>query len=136
MQKKVLLVDDDEVSHIIGNRLMKITSYAKEIVALENGKEAITYFHKLVKMNEPEKIAPDVIFLDINMPLMNGWDFLEDYTRLYYPQFPFIKIYILSSSMDPEDIVKSKNYPMVKDYFVKPLTKENLEKLQKKNYVK
>ncbi|MDQ3394110.1 MAG: response regulator [Bacteroidota bacterium] len=128
MPEKVLLVDDDEITHIIGKRVFKVTSFANEILTLTNGKEAIDYFDFLVNGNKDKKeSAPDVVFLDINMPLMSGWDFLEDFTKLYYSHFPSINIFMLSSSVDPEDIERSKNYSSVKDYIVKPLTKETIE---------
>lgn len=131
MPDKVLLIDDDEITHIIGNRIFKITSFAKEIVLLSNGKEGIEYFENLVKNSETNpEISPDVIFLDINMPFMNGWDFLEDFTKSYHQYFPSLIIFMLSSSVDPEDIAKSKKYPIVKDYIIKPLTKECIEKIK------
>ncbi len=127
MTKKVLLVDDDEITHIIGTRLMQVTCFAKEIVTISNGKEAIDYFANLVNFKKEE--APEIIFLDINMPVMNGWDFLENFMNLFYHHFPMIKIFMLSSSVNQEDITRAKKYPPVKDYIIKPLTKESLEKL-------
>jgi len=129
MPEKVLLIDDDEITHIISKRIFKVTSFAQETVLLSNGKEGIEYFENLVK-SQGETIAPEVIFLDINMPYMNGWDFLEDFTKHYLQYFPSIIIFMLSSSVDPDDIAKSKKHPIVKDYIVKPLTKEGIEKLK------
>lgn len=131
MTNRVLLIDDDEITHIIGNRLLKITSFATQTISLYNGKEGLDYFQKLENKDEVDKdLVPEVIFLDINMPYMNGWDFLDEFIKCYSNKFPSIIIFMLSSSVDPEDIAKSKRYPFVKDYVVKPLTKDSIENLK------
>ena len=83
-----------------------------------NGKDA------LEKYIEKASTPPQVIFLDINMPIMNGWDFLDILNKKGWDRLP--KIYMLTSSISPEDIQKSEAHPMVDNYITKPL---NLEKL-------
>jgi CheY-like chemotaxis protein len=73
---------------------------------------------------------PDIIFLDLNMPVMNGWDFLEHFSKEFYPQFNAIKVVILSSTIDPSDYLKAKQYEAVTHFLSKPLTVEMLQELQ------
>lgn len=128
----VLIIDDDEITHIIGKRLIEIAGFAKKTVTLENGKEAIDYFENLLKNqispNKQEDV-PDFILLDINMPIMNGWEFLKEYTIHFSNKFPHIKVAILSSSINPEDLKKSEESSLVVDYISKPLTIERLTEL-------
>jgi CheY-like chemotaxis protein len=76
---------------------------------------------------------PDYIFLDINMPVMNGWDFLDVFDRMRIDPFGKIEIYIVSSSVFAEDIDKSRSYPTVKEFISKPLNQEKLKHVFKIN---
>lgn len=134
MLNKVLIIDDDEITHIIGTRLVKIAAFAKKTITLENGKEAIDFFQNLLQNqlsnnNNPEEI-PDFIFLDINMPIMDGWEFLKEFTESYSKKFPGIRIAILSSSINPDDVKKSEESNLIVDYISKPLTVERLTELR------
>jgi CheY-like chemotaxis protein len=91
-----------------------------------NGFEAISYLEEHV--HQPE-LLPHVIFLDINMPTMDGWEFLEAFGLLQSKLRQPIHIYMVSSSMDDYDIQKSKEYHMVTDYVIKPINKERFEEL-------
>ena len=74
----------------------------------------------------------DVMFLDLNMPVMGGWEFLDELTENnYMTHFPNLKVIVLSSTIDPKDIEKSKSYPMVLDFLSKPITREMLEELKR-----
>ena len=98
-----------------------------------NGKEALEYYHNLLK--EPaDKQAdyPHLIFLDLNMPVMNGWEFLDEFVNSLLPKFPDTKVVILSSSANPVDKEKAKLYPIIIGYISKPITADLLKMLVKK----
>ena len=105
-------------------------SFSNEITTAKNGEEAIKYFDTLKTTETNNK--PQLIFLDLNMPVMNGWEFLESFITTEYSDYHDTKIIILSSTIDPQDLEKSKKYPMVIDFLSKPISKEMLEFLKDK----
>jgi CheY-like chemotaxis protein len=129
----ILCVDDDPITLMLCTMVLKKAAFAKEIITSKNGKEALNYFDTL-KLNSlsTESISyPELIFLDLNMPVMDGWEFLSHFSKKEYTSsFKNSKVIVLSSTIDPEDILKSKQYPMVVDFFSKPITKEMLELLK------
>jgi len=120
----VLLVDDDEINNFISIKLIKKALLNTEIMACLNGKFAIDQLYEVQK-RDPDKL-PDYILLDINMPIMNGWEFLDEYKRLNIDAQGRTKIYIISSSVFSNDINKAKSYPLIKDFISKPL---NIDKI-------
>jgi CheY-like chemotaxis protein len=104
-------------------------SFSKEIVTAKNGEEALKYFYTL-KTTHSNK--PQLIFLDLNMPVMGGWEFLDSFSTKDYSDYNETKVIILSSTIDPEDLEKSKKYSMVIDFLSKPISKEMLEYLKTK----
>src|ERR1700754_2453030 len=123
----VLLVDDDEINNFISIKLIKKALLNTEIMACLNGKFAIDQLADIQK-RDPSKM-PDYILLDINMPIMNGWEFLEEFKRLNIDPLGKSKIYIISSSVFSNDINKAKSYPLVKDFISKPLNVEKIKEL-------
>ena len=121
----VLLVEDDPITIMVCDRIMKMTLFADKVTSCENGKIAIDYL-ATVRENGP---IPKIIFLDINMPVMNGWDFLEEFDKVKsgFQQLP--RIYLLSSTVDPEDYKKAKKFSLVEDFISKPLSREALERI-------
>lgn len=131
MIKKVLCVDDDTISLTISQLLLKRTGFAMEVDTAIDGSEALEYFEELFSRNEDTVTnAPELILLDINMPVMNGWEFLQEYTPRFLEKLPNTKIVILSSTIDPEDFALAKQYPVVVQFISKPLSIENLEELR------
>jgi len=131
MIKKVLCVDDDTISLTISQLLLKRTGFASEVVTAIDGSDALDYFEKIFA-SDPHSIenAPELILLDINMPIMNGWEFLEAYVPLYASKLSKTRIVILSSTIDPEDFAQAKKYPVVIQFISKPLSIDNLEELK------
>ncbi|NOW96708.1 response regulator [Mucilaginibacter sp. SG564] len=123
----VLLIDDDEINNFISIKLIKKALLNTEIMACLNGKFAIEQLSD-IQRKDPEKM-PDYILLDINMPIMNGWEFLDEYKRLNIDPQGKSKIYIISSSVFSNDINKAKSYPLVKDFISKPLNVEKIKEL-------
>jgi CheY-like chemotaxis protein len=120
--KKILLVDDDMITVIITDRIIKHNAFSEEVVSLNNGQEALDYLAK----STPEDI-PEIIFLDLNMPIMDGWEFLEHYQKLSFGINNYPPVYILSSTADSEDQRKAMSYSFVKKFISKPLLQRHLE---------
>jgi CheY-like chemotaxis protein len=123
----VLLVDDDEINNFISIKLIKKALINSDITACLNGKLAIDWLAE-IQRNTPNDL-PDYILLDINMPVMNGWEFLEEYKRLNIDPLGKIKLYIISSSVFSNDINKARSYSMVKDFVSKPLNVDRIKEL-------
>jgi CheY-like chemotaxis protein len=123
----VLLVDDDEINNFISIKLIKKALINTDIMACLNGKFAIDQLAE-IQRKDPSKL-PDYILLDINMPIMNGWEFLDEYKRINLDPLGKSKIYIISSSVFSNDINKARSYPLVKDFVSKPLNVEKIKEL-------
>lgn len=137
MMNTVLCVDDDSISLTISKLLLKRTGFAAEVHTAVDGSDAIDYFSHLFLENEdPTIAAPNLIILDINMPVMNGWEFLEEYMKQFAEKLPNTKVIILSSTIDPEDFTRAKKYDVVAQFVSKPLSVENLSELKENDFVK
>jgi CheY-like chemotaxis protein len=123
----VLLVDDDEINNFISIKLIKKALLNTEIMACLNGKFAIDQLVE-IQRKDPDKM-PDYILLDINMPIMNGWEFLDEFKRLNIDAVGKCKIFIISSSVFSNDINKARSYPLVKDFISKPLNVDKIKEL-------
>jgi CheY-like chemotaxis protein len=130
MLDKILCVDDDPITLMLCKMVITKSSFSNEIATAKNGEEAIKYFDALKTTDANNK--PQLIFLDLNMPVMDGWEFLDSFNTAAYSEFHDTKVIILSSTIDPEDLKKSKKYPMVIDFLSKPISKEMLEFLKDK----
>lgn len=131
MIRKVLCVDDDTISLTISQLLLKRTGFAQEVHTAIDGSEALAYFERLfAEEADPVAAAPELILLDINMPVMNGWEFLQEYNPRFREKLTNTHIVILSSTIDPEDFALAKQYPVVAQFISKPLSVENLEELK------
>lgn len=122
----IALVDDDKIFQLTALKTIKATAITDNILQFKNGEEAITYIKKNLTN---ARSLPDYIFLDINMPFTDGWMFLEDYETLKKNLPKPISIYMVSSSIDPSDIKRAKSNSNVKDYVVKPVTREKFIEL-------
>lgn len=121
----VLLVEDDPITIMVCERIIKMTSFAEKVTSCANGKIALDYLLSMRKKGN----LPEIIFLDINMPVMNGWDFLVEVNKAKSDFEALPDIYLLSSTVDPEDYIKAKDFLLVKDFISKPLSKEVLDKI-------
>jgi two-component SAPR family response regulator len=123
----ILVIDDEFLSVYICERFIKRVIKDTEITTCLNGKYAID---KLLEIKKKDvNLLPDYIFLDIAMPIMNGWEFLEQYNDLNIDPSGKCKIYILTSSLYQADINKSASYNVIKDYIVKPLDFDKIKKV-------
>lgn len=116
------IIDDDSTFVFVLKKLLKKIENFNEIRNLVNGEEAITI---LENHYSNEESFPDIIFLDINMPMLDGWQFLEEIEQSNYHQK--CNIYIVSSTIDINEIEKSKNYASVKGFIPKPVLENTLK---------
>ena len=138
MINKVLCIDDDQITLVLCDMVIKKAGFAQEVVTAKNGREGLGWFSNYFsKTNKTEKQdPPQLIFLDLNMPVMNGWDFLEDYLMKYADRIPDTKVVIISSTVNPEDFSRANRYEIVIDFINKPLTTEGLEDLMQHEKLK
>ncbi|MES2650386.1 MAG: response regulator [Bacteroidota bacterium] len=122
----LLVIDDDDINVFIIKKIVEKTGFDIEMVARNNGQQAIDYINETIAQNNP---LPRLVLIDINMPVMNGWEFIEAYEALGIEQK--VDMYILSSSVYENDIEKTKSYKAVKGFISKPLSMERLTELVK-----
>jgi two-component system, chemotaxis family, chemotaxis protein CheY len=125
----VALVDDDKIFQLTASKTLIATQLTNKILQFENGEEALDF----IRSNLDNKSGlPDYIFLDINMPFVDGWMFLDDYVKLKSKLPKPMTIYMVSSSIDPRDINRAKSHADVSDYVIKPVTREKFLELLSK----
>lgn len=123
---KLLVIDDDDINIFIIKKIVEKTGYNVEMTSKTNGQLAIDY---LAGTRAAKGILPHLILIDINMPVLNGWEFLDAYDRLNITQK--VDMYMLSSSVYENDIEKAKTYKTVKGFISKPLSIDRLIELFK-----
>lgn len=122
-EKIIWIVDDDPIYQIIVNKIIKRAVCHSAVDSFKNGKEAIDALQDTIHKNNN---TPDIILLDINMPIMDGWEFMEELNQIEVLATKKIKIYIVSSSIAIEDKNKSKNYNSILGYLSKPITIDDI----------
>jgi CheY-like chemotaxis protein len=120
----LLVIDDDDINIFIIKKIVEKTGYNINMVAKTNGQLAIDYLRSLSENNAQ---FPQLVLIDINMPVLNGWEFLEAYDHLGISQR--VDMYMLSSSVYENDIEKAKTYKTVKGFISKPLSINRLIEL-------
>jgi CheY-like chemotaxis protein len=119
----VLLIDDDSISNFITEKLILREDFAREVTSYLSGEQALEYLQALEKQQLP---APDIIFLDLNMPEMDGWEFMSAFKKLPQDFTAHSHVFMLSSAVDSKDIVQARNMEEIEDFISKPLTKEDM----------
>lgn len=119
--KTCLLIDDNYIDNFVTSKLLENSRFADSIIVSQSSAEAIEALRD-------GKITPDVIFLDLRMPVMDGFEFLQEYDKLDIAK-DGVKVFMLSSSLDPTDLRRSLDNKYITQFLHKPLTKKILEEL-------
>lgn len=119
--KTCLLIDDNYIDNFVTRKILEGSNFVEKIIVVRSANEAIESLSN-------KSIQPDVIFLDVRMPMMGGFEFLEEYDKIDIDKSS-IKIFMLSSSLDPVDLRKSSDNKYITQFVHKPLTAEALEEL-------
>lgn len=115
---KACIVDDDSIYRFTMTKTLESTKLPMDIVVFNDGEETLNFM--LANLNKVSEL-PDVIFLDIDMPVMDGFQFMEEYAKIEHKIEKHITIYMVSSSLDPVDIAKAHKISAISDYMVKPV---------------
>ena len=122
------IIDDDEVYQLVMKRTIEQSGMIEHVLQFYDGEEALSYFR--AKQDSMDGL-PELILLDINMPFMDGWQFLDEFVKIPFKGDYRRTIYIVTSSSTTEDLNKAKQYSIVSGYHVKPITKDTFDKLMK-----
>jgi CheY-like chemotaxis protein len=129
MIKKIRLmgiIDDDTIYQFILTSIINKNKLAENILSFSDGEKAIQYF--MDNKANSEKI-PDILFLDVNMPIMDGWMFIEEYARIKKEIIKKTAIFMLSSSVNPIDIERAGKIAEISDYIIKPIKLEEVKRI-------
>lgn len=126
--KQIILIDDDYATNFYHEIVVTDSGKVKEQKFFSSTVEALEYFKDQEKKTDP--VLPEIIFLDINLPEMTGWEFLEEFKDLDLTPMP--TVIMLSTSMNPLDKIKAEDNPLVLELIDKPLTVEYLADLKNK----
>ncbi len=130
-QLQILIIDDDEINNFIAVKLIDKIEPKADINTCLNGVEGINFI--LERLDKQDQI-PDIIFLDINMPVMNGWEFLDEYEKIKDQINKQVVINMLSSSVYNDDISKAETYTTVDKFLSKPLTIDKIKNIYSNIY--
>ena len=119
----ILLIDDDSISNFITEKLILREDFARQVTSFLSGDAALAYLQEQQQQQLP---APDIIFLDLNMPEMDGWEFMSEFKKLPLEFTSHSRVFMLSSAVDSKDIVQARNMEEIEDFISKPLTKEDM----------
>jgi CheY-like chemotaxis protein len=131
----VLLIDDDEATNFFNQILIKKTNIDVMVQCAVNGQEALDFLTCKGKFAAATEFPqPGLIFLDINMPVMNGWEFLDEYNKLPEEQKAKIVLAMLTTSMNPDDEARAKNNERTNGFIRKPMTLPQIEEIVAKYF--
>ncbi|MFV8226850.1 response regulator [Christiangramia aquimixticola] len=119
------IIDDDPIFVFGTKKIMKLANFCNSFMVFHNGEEALDKLKPIIESNGTA--LPDVILLDLNMPIMDGWEFLDEFIKI--PSQKEITIYIVTSSIDPHDIERAKDYDKISNYLIKPISSEKLHQI-------
>jgi CheY-like chemotaxis protein len=125
----VMLIDDNEIDNLINQKMIEAAVVADNIFTHTSAKSAIEFLRNIERLEVADKVLPDVIFLDIDMPLMDGFQFLDEFEKLGNTIRKKCSIFMLTSSINPQDNARSKKYSSVRQYLNKPLTLDVIQGL-------
>ncbi len=123
------IIDDDPIFVFGTKKIMKLANFCNGFLVFHNGEEAINHLRPIIESNGSK--IPDVILLDLNMPVMDGWEFLDEFIKI--PCQKKITIFIVTSSIDPQDMERARDYDKINNYLIKPISSEKLQDILAEN---
>lgn len=123
----VLVIDDDEINNFTIEAMLERTDFVNAYEIQDSGWGALSY----LKTADEQKAFPNLIFVDINMPEMDGYEFLERYEHSFWSQHKDTRVYMLSSSISESDKEKALSYTCISEYITKPLSRDKLTALMR-----
>ncbi len=128
--RAIMLVDDNEIDNIINQKMIESCGKSKVVFSHTSAKSALEYLRSIDRVpSDVSDFLPELIFLDINMPIMDGFQFLEEFEKLSKKVKDNCKIVLLTSSLNPRDLTEAKKNSHVYKYLNKPLTESNIMEL-------
>ncbi len=124
--ERACIIDDDPIHQYGMKILMKKVDFSNEVMVFNNGQEAIDAMLDLLNLGDT---LPSVIFLDLNMPIKDGWGFLDDFVKIPHHNREQVTIYVVSSSINSSDRIRAEQYEMVSNYIVKPVEEYQLREI-------
>ncbi len=121
--ERIMLIDDDEGNNFYNKFILREVDASEEIVVFQNGIDALNYLN--------QKHLVNLILLDVNMPKMNGWEFLDEYEKLDQTSKDSIIVVMLTSSINPDDQQRAQSYSTVRKFMNKPIEPEMVEEVLK-----
>ena len=119
-------MDDDELFQFVMRQHFERLELVERIHKFTDGEQALNYIKK--HLDQPDEL-PELILLDVNMPYMDGWQFMREYSQLTLPAGKQIKVYVLTSSTHESDLQKAKDFPGLAGYLVKPIGKNIIKEI-------
>ncbi|WP_158826605.1 response regulator [Mucilaginibacter lacusdianchii] len=126
LQNIACIIDDDKMFTYLVSKQIRLQNLCDTIISFGDGEEALRYLRPII---ETPDTLPSVILLDINMPVLDGWQFLDEFTKFAITSK--VKVYIVSSSIDRADQMKAASYKDVSNFYAKPITNEQLVEMLK-----
>jgi len=130
--KHALLIDDDTISNFITKHLLLREEIASQVTNFLSAEDALSYLQQCAE--KPIASFPDLIFLDLNMPGMSGWEFVEEYKKLPAIYKQSSRLYMLSSAIDTNDILQAKSIAEIEDFISKPLSQADITLIRKPTF--
>ncbi|WP_024768357.1 response regulator [Aquimarina macrocephali] len=126
--ESVCIIDDDHIYINLLSKIIELKKLSESVLVFNNGKEALDFFLQSLLKEENEEV-PQIIFLDLNMPVMDGWEFLNEFSKIKNQIRKKISLYVVSSSIDSRDIERAKSIDIVSDYLTKPIKLDDFERI-------
>lgn len=122
----ICIIDDDEIYTFLLKKTLKKINVCNDIKTYINGSDGIQNIKSLIENNQP---LPDLILLDINMPILDGWEFLDEFVKIKDKYTNKVSIYVVSSSISVADINKAKQHKEVTDFLTKPIEADTIQRI-------
>lgn len=130
MIQLAMCIDDDPIVLMLNDLILREQLFCQTLIKIDKAELGLEYFEAQAKLPTENQLLPALIFLDINMPVMDGWEFLEEFTKRFQQFHDQIKVIILSSSVNPADLEMAEHHPLVIGFMPKPLGELELTNLK------